>query len=176
MKRIERPAAGEYAPYTLAYIDLVPSDELVLQHLQDDVQAVTDLFLTQSDEKLTTPCAQGEWSMKEILAHITDTERVFAYRALRFARNDATELAGFDQDYYANYAGANARSGADLLEEFTAVRIATLALFNSFEEAAWKRSGVANGHPLSVRATAYIIVGHARHHIESIKQNYFAQG
>lgn len=175
MKRIEMPAAGEYVPYTRAYIDLVPDDGLVLQYLQDDVQTITDLFLTQSDEKLTTPCAQGEWSMKEILAHITDTERVFAYRALRFARNDATELAGFDQDYYTNYSGANARSGADLLEEFTAVRIATLALFNSFEETVWTRSGVANGHPLSVRACAYIIAGHARHHIESIKQNYFAQ-
>lgn len=174
MESIQKPAEGEFAPYALAYINLVPDDGLVLQHLQDDVQTVTDLFLAQSDEKLSTPCAEGEWTMKEILGHITDTERVFAYRALCFARNDTTEQPGFDQDTYVKYSGANERSAADLLEEFTAVRIATIALFNSFGAEVWTRAGVANGHLLSVRAAAYIIAGHGLHHIESIKQNYLS--
>ena len=176
MERIQKPAEGEFAPYAGAYINLVANDGLVLHHLQDDVQTVTDLFLAQSDEKLSTPCAEGEWTMKEILAHVTDTERIFAYRALRFARNDTTEQPGFDQDSYVKYSGANARSVADLLEEFTAVRIATIALFNSFGAEAWTRSGVANRHTLSVRAAAYIIAGHELHHIKSIQENYLSEG
>ena len=176
MKHIQKPAEGEYAPYAIAYIDLVPNDGFVLQHLQDDIQMITDLFLAQTDEKLTTPCAPGEWTMKEILGHVTDTERIFAYRALRFARNDTIELPGFEQDDYVRYSGANARSIADLLEEFTAVRLATIALLNSLGEETWTKSGTANGHTLSVRAAAYIIAGHELHHIESIKRNYLSEG
>jgi len=114
--------------------------------------------------------------MKEILGHVTDTERIFAYRALRIARNDPTPLPSFEQDPYVQYSGANARSIADLLEEFTAARLATLALFNSFDDEAWQRSGTASGHALSVRAAVYIIAGHELHHINSIKQNYLAEG
>jgi hypothetical protein len=171
-KKIQKPTAGEHAPYMRAYIDLLPDDGLVLTHVRANLQNVKDLLLAQSEARLTTPCAAGEWTMKEILSHVTDTERVFAYRALRIARNDPTPLPGFDQDTYARYSGANARSIEDLLEEFTAVRLATLALFHSFDEQAWQRRGTASEYSLSVRAAVYIIAGHELHHLESMRQNY----
>jgi uncharacterized damage-inducible protein DinB len=172
MKKVQKPEAGEYAPYAIMYIDLVPDDGLVLQHLRDNLQMFKDLVGSLSDEKLSTPCAEGEWTIKEIVLHVIDTERVFAYRALRFARNDTTELAGFDQDNYAAYSGANARSIEDLLEELTAVRMATIALFNGFGDEVWTRSGVSSRHNLSVRSALYQIAGHELHHINSIKENY----
>jgi hypothetical protein len=176
VKKVLKPAEGEYIPYTGAYIDLLPNDGLVLVHLRENMQRAKDLFLAQTEEKLATPCAPGEWTMKEILCHVTDTERIFAYRALRIARNDPTPLPAFEQDPYVQSSGANARSLADLLEEFTAVRLATLALFNSFDDEVWQRSGTVSGHALTVRAAVYIIAGHELHHIKSIKQNYLAEG
>jgi len=174
-KKIQKPTAGEHAPYMSAYIDLLPDDGLVLVHLRDNLPKVKDLLLTQSEARLSRPCAAGEWTMKEILSHISDTERVFAYRALRIARNDPTPLPGFDQDTYACSSGANARSIEDLFEEFTAVRLATLALFHSLDEQAWQRAGTASEYPLSVRAAAYIIAGHELHHLASIRQHYLSE-
>lgn len=174
MKNIQKPQVGEYAPYAIMYIDLLPDDGLVLQHLQNNLQRAKDLVLSQSTEKLTSPFAQGEWTINEILVHIIDAERIYAYRALRFARNDTTELPGFEQDNYVPASNANERSIEDILEEFTAVRLATIALFKHLEEETHTRSGTANGGNLSVRATAYIIAGHELHHINSIKQNYLA--
>src|SRR5579863_3980069 len=132
MKKIQKPEEGEYTPYTIMYINLLPDDGLVLQHLLDNLKTVQELVHSQSEEKLTTPCAEGEWTIKEILVHVLDTERIFAYRALRFARNDTTELAGFEQDPYVAHSGANERSSEDILAEYTAVRTATIALFKSF--------------------------------------------
>jgi hypothetical protein len=172
MKKVQKPEQGEYAPYAIMYIDLVPDDGLVLQHLRDDLQMFKELVGSLPDEKLCTPWAEGEWTIKEIVLHVIDTERVFAYRALRFARKDTTELPGFDQEIYAANSGANARSIEDLLEELTAVRMATLALFNSFGDEVWTRSGLSNGHKLSVRSALYQIAGHKLHHINSIKENY----
>ena len=172
MKKVQKPEAGEYAPYAIMYIDLVPDDGLVLQHLRDNLQTFKELVGTLPEEKLSTPCAEGEWTIKEIVLHVIDTERVFTYRALRFARNDTIELAGFDQDNYAAYSGANTRSIEDLLEELTAVRTATIALFNSFSEEVWQRSGLSSGHNLSVRSALYQTAGHELHHVNSIKENY----
>jgi uncharacterized damage-inducible protein DinB len=151
---------------------MIPDDGLVLQHLRDNLQTFKEQVGSLPKEKLSTPCAEGEWTIKEIVLHVIDTERIFAYRALRFARNDATELAGFDQDSYAAYSGANARSIEDLLEELMAVRMATMALFNSFGDEIWEKSGVSSGHNLSVRSALYQIAGHELHHINSIKENY----
>lgn len=173
MKKILKPQPGEYAPYAIMYIDLVPDDGLVVQHLADNLQMVKDLVAAQPDEKLSTPCAEGEWTIKEILSHVIDTERVFAYRALRFARNDSTELAGYEQDDYVAYSGANGRSIEDILAELTAVRMATIALINSLDDVAMTRSGLSNKHNLSVRSAIYQIAGHELHHFYSIKENYF---
>lgn len=175
-EKIQRPEEGEFLPYTIMYIRLVPDDGLVLQHLVDNLEIVKKLVLSQPEEKLATPCAPGEWTMKEILGHVIDTERVFSYRALRFARNDTTDLPGFDQDSFVAYSGANERRIEDILEELTAVRMATIALFNSLDEEVLKRSGVERGHPTSVRAAVYQIAGHELHHINSIKENYLSEG
>ena len=172
MKKIQKPSPGEYTPYVIMYLDLVPDDGLVLQYLQDDLPMVKELVHAQSEEKLCTPCAEGEWTIKEILVHVSDTERIFAYRALCFARNDATALPSFEQDDYVAASDANERSIEDILEELTAVRAASLALFQSFKEEAFERSGLSSGHNWSVRAALYTIVGHERHHLNSIKENY----
>ena len=113
VKKIQKPLPGEHTPYAIAYIDLVPDDGLVLQHLQDDLQMVKELVGSQSEEKLTSRCAEGEWTIKEILVHVSDTERIMAYRALRFARNDTTPLPGFEQNNYVASSEANARSIED---------------------------------------------------------------
>jgi hypothetical protein len=120
VKTIAKPQAGEYAPYAIMYIGLLPDDGLVLQHLLDNLNATQALISAQSEAVLTTQCAPGEWTIKEIIAHISDDERIYAYRALRAARNDTTELPGFDQDLFTEYSGANERSITDLLEELAA--------------------------------------------------------
>jgi hypothetical protein len=110
--------------------------------------------------------------VQEVLSHMLDTERIFAYRALRIARKDYTDLPGFEQDDYVPYSGANNRSLDAMLDEFGAVRAASLTLFSSFEDAAWERVGSASKNPLSVRAAGYIIAGHALYHLHSLKENY----
>ena len=111
----------------------------VLQHMLDQLETVNALVLPLSEERLTTPWAPGEWTIKEVLAHIIDDERIIGYRALRFARNDQTLLPGFDQDLYTQYSGANARTLADILDELGHVRRATVAFFNSLEDEAFDR-------------------------------------
>lgn len=172
MKKIQKPLEGEYVPYAIMYIDQVPDDGLVLQHLLDNLQMVKDLISAQPEELLISRWAEGEWTIKEILVHVIDTERIFAYRALRFARNDTTALMGFDQEAYVPYSGANQRRIEDILDELATVRMATVALFSNFDEEAFTRSGISNEHKLSVRSALYQIAGHELHHVESIKENY----
>ncbi len=172
MKRISKPKAGEYAPYASMYMDLLPDDGLVLQHLRDNLKMTKELALSQAETILKQYSAPDEWTIKEILAHIIDDERIYTYRALRFARGDETELPGFDQDAYAAASGANDRSIEDILEELTAVRMATIAFFQSLAEEAFTRAGVSNDHRMSVRAAAYHIAGHELHHINDIQKTY----
>lgn len=174
MKSISKPEPGEYAPYTIMYIGLMPDDGLILKHLEDNLRATTDFMRALPQEKLYYRYAEGKWTIKEILAHLIDDERIYAYRVLRFARNDQTELPGFEQDAYAVESGANERSLDDLLEEFAAVRKSTIALFNSFDDRVLTRSGVASGNVMSVRAVAYHIAGHELRHLNMIKERYLA--
>ena len=116
--------------------------------------------------------APGKWTMKDILAHIMDDERVFAYRALRFARHDKTDLAGVDQDRDAEYAGANDRDINDLLEEYRNVRASSISLFKGFSDEAFMRTGKASGYNVSVRALAYLIAGHELHHLNVMMDRY----
>jgi uncharacterized damage-inducible protein DinB len=172
MKRIEKPGEGEYAPYTIMYIGLLPDDGLVLKYLEENLKTTEDLILSLPEEKLTYRYAEGKWTIKEILVHITDDERIYAYRALRFARNDKTELPGFDQDDYAIHSGANERDVTEILKEFATVRNATISLFEGFDRKALVRAGVADGKIMSVRAAAYHIAGHEMRHINIIKERY----
>ena len=172
MKRIQKPLEGEYVPYTIMYIGLLPDDGLVLRHLRNNFTATRDLILSLPEKKLLHRYAPGKWTIKEILAHVVDDERIYAYRALRFARNDATELPGFDQEEFAKYSNANARSVKEMLNEFATVRKATISLFNGLDHEALTRSGTANGGVMSVRAAAYHIAGHELRHVDVIKERY----
>ncbi len=172
MKIIPKPETGEYAPYAIMYIGLLPDDGQVVKHLQKNLNTMIEFIRSFPAEKLTYRWAEGEWTIKEILGHIIDDERIYCYRALRFARNDPTELPGFEQDDYVLYSGANERALEEILSEYTTVRQATITFFNSLEDEALLRAGVANGHLMSVRAAAYHIAGHELHHLHSIRQNY----
>jgi len=172
MTLVAKPQEGEYSPYTISYISLLPDDGLVLTQMQTNLQAVIDEVKNLPAAWLTTPFADGEWTVQEILVHIMDTERIFAHRALWIARGDATELPGFDQDKYVPFANANSRPLESILAEYETIRAATLSLFNSFDDAALTRIGVSNKNPLSVRAALYIIAGHELYHLKSIRDNY----
>jgi uncharacterized damage-inducible protein DinB len=154
------------------YISLVPDDGHVLDHLETNLQQVKDLVYSLPPDRLDTPHAEGEWTVKEILVHVIDDERIYAYRAMRFARNDMTELPGFEQDDYTPYTQANDRTLDDIFEEYTAVRQATLTLFKYLPDDAFMRAGIANGARTTVRAYAYHIAGHELHHLDSIREHY----
>ncbi len=172
MKLIPKPSPGEYAPYTIMYIGLLPDDGLILKHLHDNLTQTIEFIRSFPEEKLVQPHTKGEWTIKEILVHIIDDERIYAYRALRYARNDSTELPGFEQDDYVPHSKANERDLEEIFEELTAVRQATITLFKSFGEAALTRKGIGSGNIMSVRAAVYHIAGHELHHMDSIRENY----
>ena len=174
MKSIPKPDVGEYAPYTIMYIDLLPDDGRILYHLQSNLESAIKFIRSLPEEKLIARHAPGEWTIKEILVHIIDDERIYCYRALRYARNDKTELPGFEQDEYVPYSQANDRDVEEIIEEFTAVRKATITFFNSLDDEALNRRGIRRGNIMSVRAAAYHIAGHELHHINSIQENYLA--
>ena len=169
---IPKPEAGEFPPYASMYIDLIPDDGRVLEHLRDNMTVVQEHIKTLPSEKLATPHAEGEWTVKEILVHIMDDERIYAYRALRFARGDSTELPGFEQDDYVPPSKANERDLDEIFKEYQTIRWATITLFNYLDDDALLRGGVASGNYATVRALAYHIAGHEMHHLNSIKQNY----
>ena len=172
MRTIPKPQPGEYAPYTTMYIDLLPNDGRILQHLGDNLESSRQFIATFPTTALAKPHAPNEWTIKEILVHIIDDERIYAYRALRFARNDSTELPGFEQDDYIAPSRANERTLDDIFAEFSAVRAATLTLYENLPEEALIRAGIASGNPMSVRTIAYHIAGHELHHMNSIRENY----
>jgi len=172
MKIINKPDEGEYAPYTNMYIDLLPDDGLVLKHLSENSRGVIDFIQSISEDKLTYRYAENKWTIKEILVHIIDDERIFAYRALRYARNDTTELPGFEQDDYALNSFANERDMKSLIDEYKSVRDSTIAFFHGLDDKVLIRTGIAEGNIMSVRAAAYHIAGHESHHINIIKEKY----
>ena len=172
MRTIEKPKEGEFPQYAIIYIGLLPDDGLLLKHLQDNFIAIKELILSLPEEKLLYRYAKDKWTIKEILVHIIDDERIYAYRALRFARGDKTELPGFDQDDYALSSRANERSIENIFEEYEAVRSATIALFNGLPKDSFMRRGIANRNKATVRALAYHIAGHELHHINIIKEKY----
>jgi len=174
MRTIQKPLEGEYPPYAIMYIKLLPDDGMVLQHLWDNFIAIKKLIYSLPEETLYHRYAEGKWSIKEVLVHIVDDERIFAYRALRFARNEQMNLIGFDQDEYVKYSHADERDLDNIFEEYEAVRKSTIALFNGLPEDAFMRIGKGTGtfNNASVRALAYHIAGHEMHHFNLIKELY----
>ena len=169
---VEKPQAGEYPPYAAMYIDLMPDDGKLLTHLWNSLQSTKKLMQSIPEEKQLYQYAEGKWTVKEVLVHIIDDERIYAYRALRFARNDKTELPGFDQDPYAHHSNANTRNIESIVEEYEAVRLSTIALFNGFSDDVMVRHGIANNNEATVRALGYHIAGHEVHHINILKRKY----
>jgi hypothetical protein len=165
---LSRPETTEYAEFYKNYIALVPEGP-ILDFLAKQPGDYRRLLAGVSDAEAIAPTAPGKWSIKQVLGHISDTERIISYRALRFARGDQTELPGFEQDDFVREAGSNSRSVQDLLAEFENIRKATIALFSSLPPGVDTRAGLANGNHLSVRALAYVAAGHAQHHYEMLK-------
>lgn len=169
--RETRPAPGEFASFYAGYIAAVPDGDLI-ERL--GVEGAASAALLRSLDRTTAGhrYAPDKWSVLEVFGHLVDSERVFAYRALRFARGDATPLAGFDENLFAVEAGHGGRRPEDLAGELEAVRAATIALFASLAPAAWQRRGEANGHPVSVRALGWTTAGHELHHRGILRERY----
>ncbi len=172
MKLIQKPNDGEFPPYAIMYIKLLPDDGLLLHHFAENFRETKDIIIRLPEEKLLHRYAEGKWTIKETLVHIIDDERIYAYRAMCFARNEKTALPGFEQDDYARYSGANERDINNIMEEYEAVRHATITLFNGISDEALLRKGTANDAQATVRALAYHIAGHELHHINIIKEKY----
>jgi DinB family protein len=169
--RIDRPAAGEYAPYFERYVSRVPEAD-ALPVLERQRAEVREAFSGVPESKGGFRYAEGKWSVREMLGHVIDTERIFAYRALCIARGETAPLPGFEQDDYVAKAGHDGWTLPELLDDFDAVRRANVALLAHMDEAALRRVGTSSGHPTSVRAVAYILAGHVRHHLGVLAERY----
>ena len=170
MLRIPKPEPDEYLAYYGKYIALVGDD--AMSALRAQAASTPRLLKGVTEKQAMFRYAPGKWSVKEVLGHIMDGERVFGYRALRFARTDRTPLPGFDENTWVPAAGFDRRTMAELAADYHAVRAATLALFGSFDEAALVRRGAANNAEVSVRALAHIIAGHELHHVGLLRERY----
>ena len=169
---MKRPEPSEYAEFYASYISKVPGTD-VLDVLESQRLQMQRLFKGRSERDGSFRYAPGKWTVKEVLGHITDTERIFTYRALRIARGDQTPLPGFEQDDYVRSGSFGGRTLADLAEEFGAVRSASISLFRSFKEDVWARRGVASQKEVTVRALAFITAGHQIHHRLILEECYF---
>lgn len=161
----------EFNSYYAPYINLVESKDIIVS-LEKSFEETLSFYSSIPDDKWLYSYAEGKWTINEVVQHLLDTERVFAYRALCFSRKDIIELPGFDQDEYLINSNANSRSKESIIEEYESVRNATITLFKSFSEEMLIQIGVASNSPLSVRASGYIIIGHEKHHCNVIKDNY----
>jgi len=167
---INRPQPDEYSAYVARYVDLV-GNKPILKILEQLQQSTYNLFTNLSADKANYAYAEGKWTIKQVLGHMADSERVFAYRAFAFSR-EAIELPGFDQDVYMEKTTFNSRSLEDIANEFKTVRQSTLYLFRSLTEEQSTQKGIASGNPVSVRALAYITAGHEMHHIKILEERY----
>lgn len=167
----ERPRDGEYADWHAGYVSLVPDGD-VRDHLRRQLHEAIVLLSGVSEVRAERAYGPGKWTLKEVVLHMCDAERVFCYRLLRIARGDATPLAGFEQDEWVPHSCANRRTMASLLLEYSSVRAATLQLLDSLPEEAWARGGTAGGKTVTSRGLAYICAGHEAHHLRIIRERY----
>jgi len=166
---------NEYAAFYANYIQAAISEYTLLEELEISVHRLIKFVQNIPMDKFDYRYAEGKWTIKDILQHLIDAERIFAYRALRFARKDATPLPGFDENTYVDAAQANHRSIQDLLTELAVVRQATLSLFKTFSEEDLKQMGTASNHPMSVRALGFVIIGHQNHHQHIFQERYLEE-
>lgn len=175
MKTIYKPTPDQHPDWAPVYINKVADDGKVLDFLAEGLQEVLALVQPLSEEKWGYRYAEDKWTIKEVLVHIMDAERVFTYRGLSAARGDKTSLPGFDHNAYVPASRANQRSGADIMEEYQALRAGTLAFFQHLNEEALNTIGEANNQPCSARGMVYMIAGHERHHLQILRERYLNQ-
>lgn len=164
---------NEYHPYYKSYIyDLASSGKTITEVLHENQSEVNQVLKNLPKDKHMYRYAEGKWTIKELLQHCIDTERIFNYRALRFARNDKSSLQGFEQDDFNDQSYANNRDFQEILSEFNVVRTSTITMYDSFTDEAVKRIGTASGNPMSVRALGYLTAGHIAHHLRVFEERY----
>jgi hypothetical protein len=168
-----RPISGTFQPYTILYISKVPEDN-VSDAFKNQEEWIAHFFDSIPSDKWDYAYAPDKWTLKEILQHIIDTERIFAYRALCIARKETQNLPGFDENEYAANSNGNNRSWQSLVQELQLVRETTELLFNSFSPETLSQYGISNNNTVTVNSIGFIIVGHLYHHIEVIKEKYLA--
>ncbi len=168
---ISRPDAAEYASFYADYVSRVPEGD-VCEILEAQLREYKEVFTRVSEELAAKPRSENEWTLKQVLGHLAEAERIFGYRALRISRGDQTPLAGFDQDDYMREANYNQRTVPDLLAEFEHLRRANICLFRSLDEAASRRIGTASDAAVSVRALVFITSGHAGRHLQLVQERY----
>jgi uncharacterized damage-inducible protein DinB len=168
---INKPEETEYVPYYGRYISLVPDGEIITV-LSEQIDETLALLRSIPESEGGFRYAPGKWSIRELVGHLIDSERIFTYRALCFARNDQTPLPGFEEDEYVRNASFNDRSLSELAEELESVRKSTMFMFKHLDKEAWKRRGTANQSEVSVRALAYIMAGHELHHRGILRDRY----
>ena len=166
-----RPAATEYPAYAQRYVELVPEEDIIAG-LEKQGRETALLLRALTEEKAKWRYAPDKWSIKTLVRHVTDAERVFGYRALAIARGDQQSLPGFEQNDYAEAADADQQRMRDLADEYESVRRSTVAFYRGLTTEAWKRSGTANNSPTSVRGLAYTTLGHERHHLKVLREKY----
>ncbi len=170
-RTIGRPEISEFAAYYTGYVGKVPGAD-IMGFLKQQMQSTAALIRGLDESAGDYRYEPGKWTVKELIGHIIDTERVFAYRALVFSRNDSTPLPGFDQDPWARHAPHANVPMAELAAEFEAVRGSTIALFRNLDHEAWSRGGIGNNNKMTTLAAAYIIAGHTEHHLDILKSRY----
>lgn len=168
---LPRPGTDEYAPFYHGYVTAV-ADERIGAQLTAQGDLLARLLAPLDDDAARHRYAPGKWSVKEVVGHLADTERIFAYRLLRIARGDTTPLPGFEEDAYVATGDFDGRALSELADEFRAVRAATLALATGLPAAAWARRGTASGATISARALGWILVGHVAHHVRILHERY----
>ena len=166
-----RPEASEYAPFYHGYVTSVPEGDVV-ELLRSGGRELLDSIRRVPEERAGHRYGPEKWSIRQVIGHLIDAERIFTYRALRVGRGDRTPLASFDENAYVRTAGSDARTLADLARELDVVRQASVLLFDSLPDEAWSLSGVASDREVSLRALAYITAGHSRHHLRILRERY----
>jgi hypothetical protein len=171
MKPGGRPAASEFASFYAGYVSLVPEDDIIttLEAQTASVRSAMEAFIPGREQFRYAP---GKWSVREVLGHVSDAERVFGFRAFCFGRGDENPLPGFEQDDYVARSGFDRCTLTDLTDEFVRVRDVNLIALRRLDDEAWQRTGTASGRPVSVRALAYIMAGHVRHHLQMLSLHY----
>ena len=172
IKHIEFPSKNEYPIYAEMYMKLVKKDGSLIEQLRFSLDRTKTLINNLSSKELDYRYEKSKWSIKEVLVHIIDDERIYGYRALSFARNDKTNLPGFEQEDYNLNSDTSERTIENILEEYEALRLSTITLFNGLSDKSLKRMGIANGNQTTARALGYHILGHDLHHIKIIEDLY----